>query len=161
MNIFLQGKVKEGGSRTLPILQLDPSPVPWTSTLKMRKECLSSWAIIASSDLYSWHFSKASCWFSLQSRRHLSDISSLPRAHYSSTPPFDDSFHGYSREFTGLWLRKKNTIGWKKFFKVVCVVFFPYHLGCHKAQLIPMSWKKTWTRKYWGGIWKSWSNCWR
>lgn len=42
MNIFLQGKVKEGGSRTLPILQLDPSPVPWTSTLKMRKECLSS-----------------------------------------------------------------------------------------------------------------------
>ena len=39
--------------------------------------------------------------------------------------------------------------------------FSSCHSGCHKTQLIPVPWKKTWTRKHRGGIWKSWSNCWR
>lgn len=91
-------------------------------------------------------------------------ISALRGVCYSRThslaglSPFTCPSRWRLSEFAGFWVRK--ICQWKKTTKRISF-FSSCHSGCHKTQLIPVPWKKTWTRKHRGGIWKSWSNCWR
>lgn len=160
-SVFLQGKHTEGGPRTSPLLQLDPSLFPghppWRGEMSNYHPGPSLHPQISFLDVSLILLVSLPC--SLKTT--FSQPSRLCHELTTLVLPLLMTLRGH---FGGVYwplIKKKKFCHWKKKSCFNWLVFFAYHLGCHKAQLIPMPWKKAWTRKCWGGIWKSGSNCWR